>query len=100
MASDALVAQVKTTPEHRAEDHGHKDRRQWTTNSNMGSDRTAQIAGQKDRAEHRCTRNQIQDRAGDQHDAETDNYTLRVSQIYRSLDDKRRLHHFHYAVEK
>ena len=61
---------------------------------------TAQIPGEQNRTEDRRSRNNVQERRGEQRDADSDDGGLGIAQLYGGLYDNWRFEKFHAAVHE
>ena len=66
----------------------------------MRRDGAAKITGQQNRAEHRSTRNYIEDRTGKQDDPKRHDSRRGISELNGCLHDRRQLYEFHDAVHE
>jgi len=95
-----VIAQHKASPEQSAEDDGKQDCEQSLPGPHLSRHGTAQVARQQDGTENRSPRYQVENRAGQQHDPQRQNYGLGVSEFNGCLDDHLWLHQFHRAVHE
>jgi len=70
------IAQTEPAPNQYAQDDWEGGGKPALTNTHVGSDRATQITRQQDRAQHVRARNQIDDRAAEQHDAQRQNHAF------------------------
>ena len=94
-----VVAQHESPPEQDAEADRKQDLEPALLRAHVGRHGATQIAGQQDGAENGSSGDQIDDRAGQQHDANADDDTLRISELDRRLDDKDGLYQLHGPIE-
>src|SRR2546430_14024206 len=85
----AIVPKVNPQPDDHTEDHREKE---WFAHANMGGRSAAEIARQQDRAEDRCARNRIDDRAADFENRDSSAVVCGITKFTDSLFYGSRVH--------
>src|SRR6267143_750699 len=99
--SEPRISQIKSTPE----EHTDIDREQHSAeergaDSDLSSDGAAQISGQQDGADHRSTRNTIDDQTDEFDNPKGDSKLHGISELFECVRDRCDRYQMDHAVEK